>query len=537
MKIKYYLLLLFYTFCTTLYKIDLGSVQDKVPKYYLGNFDYNSDISLIQISEISKSQNRQYLKENIVLFIKEIHYNLQGKEYNIPSLQNSFEILLDGLFEQIQKKYKNIKIQKDNILPSTHSIHIWVEEDLNTPHTFSIKMRIQRITDPEIYFDFSISPIQLIQSGQEKRVDMLLNRNNIQFNELQTKFFLKISNESIDNFLENFNRIGKGKVTITSTTKNQIQIFNDQNIEIYNGESPVLLTLLEGNYILYAKKRGLEPKKISFNITENNEEIIPLKWKDEVSISYINFFSNDSIRFALDNELKGINPVYTPELPKGFYKIELSQKKNEEYEVLYKGDLALKDHHYVNLFYPISFKENFTKESFIENSKKNFWFFNKKDPFLKDEYFENNVFFLPYEKQLFTPNIILDDIKGEFNFFCEDCELVFYFEKDHKIFLRKQQDLVYIYSGTDPLELKNIYKLNLKDNKNLFFYWDYSTNDQYFSIYLNSELIVSEKIPSIYSVIEFRSIKKIIFKDFYVAEKQRESFLFKKLYFFKKSFD
>lgn len=533
MKIKYSLILLLYTFCTTLHKIDLKDNQ--VPKYFYGNFDYNSDISLIQISENSKGQNRQYLKENVILYIKEINYSIQRN--NVSSIQNSFKILLESLFDQVQKKYKNIKIQKDHTLPSTHYVYIWVEEDFNNPNTFSIKIRIQRITDPEIYFDFSISMIQLVQSGQEKRIDMLLYRNNIQFNELQAKVFLKIPKEKIDNFLENFSRIGKGRVIVTSITKNHIQIFNEQNIEIYKGESPVLLTLWEGNYILYAKKRGLEEKKISFNITENNDEIIPLKWKDEVSISYINFFSNGSIRFALDNELKGINPVYTPELPKGFYKIELSQKKNGEYEVLYNGDLELKENHSVNLFYPISFEENFGKESFIENSKNFFWFFNKKDPFLKEEYFENNIFFLSEGKQLFTPNIILDNIKGEFNLFCEDCEIAFYFEKDYKILLRKQEDLIYIYFGTDPLELKNIYKLNLQKSKNLFFYWDYSINDQFFSIYLNTEPIIAERIPSIYSVIEFRSIKKIVFKNFYVAEKQRENFFFKKLYFLKKSFD
>ncbi len=532
-----YIILLFFLYCTSLQKIPLEQNQHIFPKYVYWDFDYLHGIYPIQVSGLHQSESQTFLDNQIYIYVNEIQYEnfLESKSPHLLLLENSLKILLNHLFKEINQKYSYINIiQEDNFSLATHTLNISINaiSKEKEAFTFQIHFKIQRKNYPKVQYEFNVTPIVLQPLNQQKNIYILSKKESIDFKIPQETFSLEIPIHSITTLLDNFQYLGKGYVAIASSTKHPIQILNQKGI-VWEGESPVHIPLWEGRYTLMTSKRGMETQTIPFTIREGEEEIIPIKWKDEIFDSYINFLSNVDLRVVLDEELKGNTPVFTSQLSKGNYNIELSKKNNDFYEVLYKGELQLKENHYVNLFYPIYFKEEFSKESFTQNSKRFFWFSTKDYSVLKEEVFSNGFLtFLP-NQQLFTPNIILDELKSEFNLSCGSCEIVFYFEDHKKLLFKKLNEYFFVYYGKDPLELQSVYLIK---QDTLFFYWDYTNANQLLCVYLNSSLAFQKNIPSHYVVLEFKNIDHLILKNFSISEKSRENFFMKKLYLLRKQF-
>lgn len=527
--------LFFFYYCTSLQKIHLSEKDQNFPKYLYSEVESFPQVEPIRVSDSNLSVNKQFLEDQINIHVKEIQYDgtLEARPTHSLFLKHSFQILVDSLLEKIKNQYSYINFSKDSSF-ATHTLNISVNtiSKGDDPFTFQIQFQIQRKNSSKVYYDFIITPIVLQPLNQKRKIHILSKTQFIEFRIPEETFSLEIPLQDIYSLIDGFATIGKGSVSITSSTKNQIKILKQDNL-LWEGESPVHLPLKEGEYTLYAYKRGMEPQKIFFSILEKEKEIIPIKWKDEVSSSYINFFSNQNLRVVFDEELKGTTPIFISEVPKGNYKIEISKKKDDFYEVLYKEELEVKENHFINLFYPMFFRETFSQESFLENSKRFFWFFPKNSLLLQENSFSKGFFTFLQNQQLFTPNIILDETKSEFNLFCHSCEVIFYFENNLKLLFKKSNEYLFVYYGKDPLELKAVYLL--KENA-LFFYWDYSNSDQMFCVYVNSSLAFEGNIPSPYVLLEFKNIKDLILKDFALSEKNRDNFLTKSFYLFQKRF-
>ncbi|MFN3603403.1 MAG: hypothetical protein ACK4UJ_01700 [Leptonema sp. (in: bacteria)] len=534
---KYFSFLLgLFVSCSSLQQVTIDKEENFLPKFLSDPEDYNYQIDTVQFFDEFKKKSTESLKDKIVVYNHGIQYEgkLESQIKHLPFLKRSFEIFIENLFSQIKKNYPYIDFVKENS-SATHSLFLKIVEipKEEGPVSFQIQLQIQRIAFPEIQYNFFISPVHLRTLNKEKRVYIIPTKNSIEWIRPEEVLFIETPNQIIQSILQDFNKIGKGEVWITSSSKDNIQVLKSEK-KIWEGESPIQLSLWEGDYTLLAKRRGQNLQTISFSIKENSAQTVPIKWKDEVSLSYINVFSNQNIRVAIDNEFKSFVPVFTSELSRGNYTIELSKKRGEEYQVLYSGELELKENHYINLFYPIDYIQDFSKLSFVEHTKKMFWFFNKKNSVLKEEHFSDDFFSFPSQVELFTPNIILDDARGEFLLSCIACEVTFYFEKDFKILVKKEKDLISIYSGTNPLEFNQAY---LVKEKELFFYWDYSNSDSLYSLYINSSLISKIQIPSVYVVLKFTNLQDMKIKDFKVSEKERLNLLLRNLYFLKRKLE
>ncbi|GIX42503.1 MAG: hypothetical protein KatS3mg129_2236 [Leptospiraceae bacterium] len=541
-RLVVFLGLFLFLYCSSINEIDSNKKSDFFPEF-LDYSNYLNNKIFIGIADLkekrSDSFETQQIKDKIILQVNEVNWNIENDrdEELLNEIKESSNYLLKYIFRSISEKSPQIIFITDksnkNINP-THLLDIRIYQDDKNPSkqikNFKFHYTIHRIDNKQIYYDFESDGFT-IQNNNEN-VLFITSENLL----LPSKnYYIHFDKKQIDSLIKSFETIGKGKLNILSSSKNYIIVKRDseninKNIFLYKGETPAELTLLEGKYIIEAKKKGYPAKEIQVNIKEKNHQNIFIKWDDEEITSNLNILSNKELSIFMDNELKGIAPVYVSELYEGQYHIELLEsidKESNQWKTLYASDISLQKNQILNLFYPIQFYEDF-RNHFIEHINQSYWFIDKNSIPVSNKQIQEDGFLVLNKQMLFTPDIILDNLKGEIIFDCENCEILFQFSK-HTLLLKKYNDLYSLYTGDKLLKLEKVFRIKEKSN---YIYFDFDSKTNIFDLYINTNNIWNNPIEANYLSIGF---KNLLLKEFFVSEKESKTKIGKLMYFMSKN--
>jgi hypothetical protein len=203
--------------------------------------------------------------------------------------------------------------------------------------------------------------------------------------------------------------------------------------------------------------------------------------------------------------------------------VELLYKQENDWLTLYKDKIFLPLNETLNLFYPMEYYENF-QESFFKNAKQLFWFIN---PQSKIEINQEGLI-VKENQEIQTPDILLDNLRGEAIYQCQSCVVTFYLDKQ-RIVIKKQDKWVSIYDGVDLLKLYKVYEFS---NNHHYLYFDFNNETKNLSIYLNSQKIYNKVMDAKTVTIGFNHL---ILKEFWLSEKEYKNNFIKPFYFLGKN--
>ncbi len=549
-KIKFFSLFFFifayFSYCITLKEEKNQEILNIFPDFIKKS---NKNIQIIDVSKYDfekTSENNNVLnllQDKINIYIQKINIDPLLQEYNVSS---SIHYILKYCIQNITKKYPNIefifdqnKLNSLELINYSHLMEIRIskkkEESNNLELQFDFTI-IRKNTD-KIY-NFSVEGITF-ENSKENKIHIRLPENN--FIIPYTNFFITIQDKFLETLLQEFFNLGKGKLQIQSSVKSKIQVLDNHKNIVFKGETPVSLDLIEGNYQLQVFTKGKVEKNLTVTLLEKENKNIFLKWEDDEKYTNLSITSNKNLSILVDEEYKGEVPIYLNHLYPSNYKIEIlstinleedsSNQNNLEKILIYSKDIYLQDKQYYNLFYPIKYIEDF--KNFIDSAQKQFWYVGKNSVF-KQESLQNNGLNIFENQGYYTPDILLDGLKGELYFECEECTIKFFFEKQ-AIQLQKFKYYLNLYAGEEILKRENTYNLGQDSLKNYYIYFDVNQENEFF-LYFNTNEVIRKKINSHFVSIGIENKKGIfLLKKVYLSEKENKNFFAKKIYLWNKN--
>jgi hypothetical protein len=475
------------------------------------------------------STKKELLQDKIIIQINKIEWDniLEENENNKKEIQKSLEYLIFYFLDILFKENFYILTNSNPNLNPTHLLNIKItyNEKESNKENYKFIYEVIRKNDPTIHYYFEQDCCSL-HSLKENMVHIIKPSNEILIP--SSSFYLTFKKENLDPLIKEINLIGKGYLNVLSLSKNKIIVKKintkeDRNpLILFEGETPVKLQLLEGNYLIQSYKKGFPLYEQEILIKENQTQNVMIHWEDEQTSSNLNVLSNKDFAVYIDNEFKGNVPIYISELYEGNYEVQILEKNSNN--ILFKREIPLKSKGSLHLFYPYQYYEDF-KTKFKENLKNHFWFIEKNSPNLEiDTQLKEGGFLIKENQEILTPDILLDNLRGEWIFLCEECRITFYFNQD-KIVLQKLKDYLILYSGSELLKLYHIYKLNSFTPH--YIYFDYNNEENKFYLYFNTQKIWEKKIDSIFLSVGFSNL---MLKEFYLSEKEYKNIIYKSFY-------
>ncbi len=516
-RITYLLVLFFLLQCATLQQIDKTRLENLLEYESLlnksfhfdeihlddtqSNYINQIDTITIQYNGISMNENQE-LKESLYTYLESIKTNINKKNLKIIfTNENPLYIL-------------NFEVELSNV---------------NQYRIIAVITRNQR----NIKYSKEIGNVQILNYDSQNQKRILKSANNIQFLPALQSSILHFSSDFYENFESLLHQLGKGTVQISTIEPNDFVVLKDGK-EIFKGKTPQRFSLFEGNYVLQIKKKGFPSKQIPFQVYENKEEKLVIRWEDESLSASLYLDSNEEFIIRFDGEIKGNNPVLMNELPKGDYQIEFLKEKQGDYLKIYDQDISVKENTILKLFYPVNLYQKLYKKNFFDAIQKRYWYASKTSDKFDIRIPENEFVSLKKNIKLFTPHYLLDNSICEVILECKICNIYFLFENYEKFLIKKIDNRIQVYSGSEPLKLEGIYLI--KDDE-MYLYFDSYFSEE-FSIYLNTERILKKSFLSRYVQIIFENLHNdndMKIREFYISSRDRKNRLSRILHFIQKN--
>jgi hypothetical protein len=513
MRKLFYLVLLFSFGCSSLVELTDNTIKNQYFAEFLKS--PSKERSVIELEEKSQLTEHKLLNDKIVLKLNRIESNIENQEF-----KNTYDLIIKYILESVKAKNQNIIfLNTDNqeSLEFTHFLEIKIQNE------GSIVFHIQRKDQDQINYDFEYAGITITKPDIDV-VQIAKPSGNII---LPLKsYFVSLDQDKLNEFIKNFDLIGKGSLNVLSSSSSNVIIkkfSNNKESVVYQGSTPIRLQLFEGKYKIESYKRGNPTNITEIILNEKNSKNVFIKWKDEETTSNLNIYSNQPLSVLVDDDFKGSLPIFISELYQNDYQVELLYKQENDWLTLYKDKIFLPLNETLNLFYPMEYYENF-QESFFKNAKQLFWFIN---PQSKIEINQEGLI-VKENQEIQTPDILLDNLRGEAIYQCQSCVVTFYLDKQ-RIVIKKHDQWVSIYDGVDLLKLYKVYEFS---NNHHYLYFDFNNETKNLSIYLNSQKIYNKVMDAKTVTIGFNHL---ILKEFWLSEKEYKNNFIKPFYFLGKN--
>ncbi len=513
MRNLFYIGLLFSFGCSSLVELTDVAVKNQ----YFAEFLKSpiKERSVIELEEEISSPEQKLLENKIVLRLNQISADIEN-----PKLKHTYDLIIHHIIEAIKAKNQNIvflsSYDQEN-LEFTHLLNIKIQNES------SLIFHIQRKDQDQINYVFDYTGISI----NKPNIDVVQIAKPSGDIILPLKdYFVSLDQDKLNEFIKNFDIIGKGSLNVLSSSSSSVvikRLINNNESIVYQGNTPIQLQLFEGKYKIESYKRGNPINITQVILNEKNTKNIFVKWKDEETTSNLNLYSNQPLAVLIDDDFKGSLPIFISELYQNYYQVELLYKQENDWITLYKDKIFLPLNETLNLFYPINYYENF-QESFFKNAKQLFWFINPKS----NIEINKEGLIVKENQEIQTPDIILDNLKGEAIYQCQSCVVTFYFDKE-RIVIKKQDQWLSLYDGIDLLKLYKVYNIS---NNNHYLYFDFNDETKELSIYLNSHKIYNKMLDSKTIAIGF---KHLILKEILLSEKDYKNAFIKPFYFIGKN--
>jgi len=513
MRNLFYVAFLFSFGCSSLVELTDVAVKNK----YFAEFLKSpiKERNAIELEEKNSSPEQKLLEDKIVLRLNQISADIEN-----PKLKHTYDLIIHHIIESIKANNQNIVLlssdDQEN-LEFTHLLNIKIQND------GSLNFLIQRKDQDQIYYNFAFNGIRINKSN----IDVIqISKPSGNILVPLKNYFVSLDQNQLNEFIKDFDIIGKGSLNVLSSSSSSVvikRLINNKESIVYQGNTPIQLQLFEGKYKIESYKRGNPINITEIIISEKNSKNVFIKWKDEETSSNLNIYSNQPLFVLVDDDFKGSLPIFISELYQNNYQVEFLYKQENDWLTLYKDKIFLPLNETLNLFYPINYYENF-QESFFKNVKQFFWFINPQSQIevgLDGLIVQEN-------QEVQTPDIILDNLKGEAIYQCQSCVVTFYLDKE-RIVIKKQDQWVSLYDGIDLLKLYKVYSFS---NNHHYLYFDFNNETKELSIYLNSHKIYNKMMDSKTITIGF---KHLILKEILLSEKDYKNAFIKPFYFYGKN--
>lgn len=544
MKFYVYIIFLLTFSCTTFRELTLDS-KTEIPDFIKKPDKYITYINLSDENLISQ-QNKNLenlINEKIIIQLEQIEIvSDQISRQELDDYYNSTSLLINYLLSKIVDKNPHIEfvnlqsqslkvhpthILKIEVIPVKKSRDVNFNKQESLIQALDLEFKISRIKQDAINYNLICKCIEIKGENQNKihikQPDGILIPKH-------DPYYFTVNFHELENFINKFQSLGMGYINILSSSKSEIIIENDKRQIQYKGFTPAKIQLLEGQYKIYSINKNNNYKKEELLVLrEKEDKNIVLRWDDEKTSSFLNVLSNENLDVILNDEYRGFTPIFISEVYQGSYNIQLLQpinEKSKDRKLLFVRDLFLQENQQLNLFYPINYYINF---NVLNEDYTKFWFAGKNNTKLKKDHINQNGLLIKQNQEIFSADILLDELRGEISLSCLKCSIIFYFEKDLLI-LKKIGDFLILYQGKDILKKEKVYQF---DNNNLHVYFDQNDNNKFY-LYINTKKILESSFDSNYVTVSIKGDEDTILKEFYINEKGYNNFLLKSLYFLRK---
>lgn len=486
------------------------------------------------------------IKETLVIHLEQIEIASDLlSQIEKHTFYHSISWLIEYLLKKIQEKYPHIIFVSHNSnlqIQTTHKLSIKIIPIKKNSDSFfhtkesllaslDIEFQIVRINNDSLTYNIVCKCIE-IKNEHQRYVH--IKQPDTSLLPIFDKTYLKINFNELEKFVNEFQPLGMGYLSILSASKSEVLIKSVKNQVLFKGLTPTKATLLEGQYQVYIinKNNNSRREEVVF-LREGENKNLVIKWDDEQTSSYLNLLSNKRLSVIINDEYKGFTPVYITEIYQGNYHVQILKPLKEElqtsneYGLLYEKDLVLKENSRLNLFYPLDYYISF--KDLKENQNTHYWFTGKSSSEFEEEQFKKKGLLLKPGQNIYSSEVLLDELRGEFTLSCKECDIIFFFENDI-LFLKKIDKILLIYQGKDILKRQKVYQIPEK-NENIHIYFDQS-NKNYFYLFINTYKVFQTNVQSNYLTLNIIDKKgDTLLNEFYLNEKGYKNFILKSFYF------
>jgi hypothetical protein len=215
MRKLFYLVLLFSFGCSSLVELTDNTIKNQYFAEFLKS--PSKERSVIELEEKSQLTEHKLLDDKIVLKLNRIEINIENQEF-----KNTYDLIIKYILESVKAKNQNIIfLNTDNqeSLEFTHFLEIKIQNE------GSIVFHIQRKDQDQINYDFEYAGITITKPDIDV-VQIAKPSGNII---LPLKsYFVSLDQDKLNEFIKNFDLIGKGSLNVLSSSSSNVIIKNSQ---------------------------------------------------------------------------------------------------------------------------------------------------------------------------------------------------------------------------------------------------------------------------------------------------------------------